>query len=152
MNINLVPPFGADGIPFSTAESILVEIFGKPMTEQKLSNTDGYLIDRRVLDYGKHYFLINVDNGLIAITVDISNSPIILWGKDVSLLSPIELQTYIGTIGYSTSIEYEPQWDEYDVMAIDCGLIASFCEGKLESIEISNPSLRSREMVAGRLG
>jgi hypothetical protein len=142
MNINLIPPFGADNIPFGTPESALVERFGKPITEQQLSNTTGYPIDRRVLDYRVLYFLVNADNGLISITVDMSDFSIVLWGKDVSLLSPTELQTYIGTIGYSTSVENEPQWDECDVMASECGLIASFCEGKLESIEINNPSWR----------
>ncbi|PSB58097.1 hypothetical protein [Chamaesiphon polymorphus] len=134
--MNLIPTVGAENIYFGTTESVLINLLGKPVSIQQLSNTDGYPRDRRILDYGKYFFLINDDCGVISITVEAIATPLLLWDKDISLFSPIDLQGYLGTMGYSANIEHEPPWDDCDVIAIECGVIAYFCEDKLESIEV----------------
>jgi hypothetical protein len=150
--MNLIPTVGTDDISFGMSELRVVQRFGQPVSKQQLLNIDGYPKDRRILDYAEYSFLINPYAGLLSITVDISADRLTLWGRDILLFSPEELQIYIRTMGYSTSIECDLQWDECHVTAIECGLIAYFCEDKLESIEIDNPSWRNMHIRARQIG
>ena len=141
--MNLIPLVGTADIPFGTSESDILQRLGPPTTTQSLSEVDGYPSSRRVLNYAQCGFLVTPELGTIAVTAVASEkSTICLWGTDISKMSPDELGDYLRAAGQTVVIKRDSQWDDVDVEALDCGVIASFCEGTFESIDIHDPSWR----------
>lgn len=140
--MNLEPTVGCPGVPFGTLERDLVESLGRPKNTQVLPDTEGYPRSRRTLNYVRYGFLVTPEQGVIAILVEATETRVLLWDTDITDMSSAELCSFIGARGHDARIGMPDRWGDYDVEAIDCGIIAAFSEGKLESIEIHQPGWR----------
>ncbi len=138
--MNVLPKLGMQEVPFGMPEANLIKLLGPPAAEQTLGDVENHPKSRRVLEYVERTFLVTPELGVISITFE--NLPVSLWGTEISEMSPSELAKFLTSKQCDVSVGEPDGWGDQDVESRGYGIIASFCKGRLECIEIYNPTWR----------
>lgn len=140
--MKLIPTYGAEDVPFGTSADELLRRLGSPVTEQTLDDVDTHPKSRRVLNYVKRGFLVTPEHGVISVDIEAEQATIELWDTPINDMSSAELAGFLNNNGCKSTTTSLDSWGEQDVEALSQGIIASFCEGTLKSIEVHDPSWR----------
>jgi hypothetical protein len=140
--MKLIPKLGADDIRFGTPADELIRRFGAPTSVQQLNDVDTRPKSRHIMNYVKRDFLVTPERGMISISVEIegAQSTIELWDTPINDMSPTELVIFLEKQGCKSTLTNPDGWGDQTVESLSYGIIAYFCEGTLESIEIHDPS------------
>ncbi len=141
--MNIVPKVGMSDVPFGMPIDDLTDLLGQPSSEQFLCDTDGYPKSRRVLNYSDRAFLLTPSLGVVAIAIESQKSEIELWRIKINKMSPSEFANMLESHDGSATISEPDGWGDLEVESIKQGIVASFNENQLESIEVHDPSWRT---------
>lgn len=130
--ISFIPKVGTERISFGTSKEELIRVLGNPINEKTISDMDGYAKSRYNLYYEDIDFLWTPELGVIAIGVNTEQLQVALWGTQINNMSTNALIEFLTIKGCETQLTESNGWDEQDVISYSHGLIASFCEDKLE--------------------
>lgn len=137
-SIKLIPKIGIENVPFGISKEALIRIFGYPINQQKISDIDGYPKSRYNLFYEHKNFLLTPELGFISMSVDTEQLQVNLWDTSINDMSANELINFLKTKCSDIHVTEPNGWYEQDIISNSHGIIASFCEDKLEYIEVSN--------------
>ena len=142
--MNVVPKTGMSDVPFGMSDAELVKLLGPPITEQTLGDVDTHPRARRVLNYVDRGFLTTPELGVISIMLEAEQTSISLWDTEINSMNPTELAEFLAGKQCGVRIAKPDGWRDQDVESLEHGIIASFCENQLESIEVYDPTWRNK--------
>lgn len=140
--MNVVPKTGMSDVPFGMSDADLIELLGLPITEQTLNDVETHPKSRRVLNYVERGFLTTPELGVISIILDAKQTSVSLWDTEINSMNPSELAEFLAAKRCDVRMANPDGWGDQDVEALDHGIIASFCENRLESIEVHDSTWR----------
>ena len=143
--MNIVPKIGMDDVLFGESIAELLDRLGSPVSEHTLDDIDTHPKSRLVLNYVNRGFLATPELGVISITVETEQSLITLWGTEINSMNQSELAEFLTSKQCDARIGTTDGWGDSDVESLDHGIIASFSENQLESIELHDPTWRTTD-------
>ena len=77
--------------------------------------------------------------------METEQSLITLWGTEINSMNQSELAEFLTNKQCDARIGTTDGWEDSDVESLDHGIIASFSENRLESIEVHDPTWRTTD-------
>ena len=134
--MKLVLNVGLPELPFGSSYEAVLRQFGQPTSEQLLPDIATHPGSRRVLTYDGYDLTIAPAIGLCGISVDAESWPIEIMGTTINSLSPKEFTGLLQSNGCSAEITEPDGFGDRNVLSLDNGIIASYCESQLVSFEL----------------